>query len=73
MKTYYLISGEETIFSTISQIRDYLNSMTISQRFKYNTFMVYGAHGSTSSPVRRILVHPITGHVVLRPVNQPER
>lgn len=66
MSTYYLISGEETVFSTISQIRDYLNSMTISQRFGYDTLMIYGFHGSTSSPVRRILVHPITGHVVLR-------
>ena len=66
MNTYYLISGEETVFSTISQIRDYLNSMTISQRFAYDTFLIYGVHGLTSSPVRRILVHPITGHVVLR-------
>lgn len=66
MKTYYLISGEETIFSTISQIRDYLNSKTISQRYEYDTLLIYGVHGLTSSPVRRIFVHPITGHVVLR-------
>lgn len=66
MKTYYLISGEETVFSTISQIRDYLNSMTISERFGYDTFLIYGVHELKSSPVRRILVHPITGHVVLR-------